>query len=93
MQGTHYRLDRTILAVCYKDGQRSLVPVPGGAVVELTQSFLDGYRTVDVNWEGKALIMFAQDVRERASLLMDQGWNESPGNGGGLGSDVSRRAS
>ena len=59
-----------------KDGQQTLVPVPGGAVVELTQSFLDGYRAVDVNWEGKALIMFAQDVRERASLLMDQGWNE-----------------
>ena len=71
MQGTRYRLDRATLAVCCKDGQQSPVRVPGGTVIELTQPCLDGHRTVDVNWGGKALIMFAQDVRERGSLLIE----------------------
>jgi hypothetical protein len=47
--------------------------IPAGAVVKVIDGPLDGNRLVDVDWEGKAVMMFTTDIRERCERLDDDG--------------------
>jgi hypothetical protein len=38
-------------------------------VVEIVNGPLDGNRLLDVQWEGKAVMMFTADIRERGERL------------------------
>jgi len=45
--------------------------IPHGAIVKLIDGSLDGNRLVDVEWEGKTVMMFTTDIRERCERVND----------------------
>jgi len=69
IRGQRYRLNTPTLAIVEIDGQHSPVTVPNGAVVKVVDGPLDGNRLVDVNWDGKTVMMFTTDIRERCVRL------------------------
>jgi len=73
MVGQRYRLNTSTLAIVNGDGQHSPVTVPAGSIVEVVAGPLDGNRLIDVEWEGKTLMMFTIDIRERGELLDGDG--------------------
>ena len=73
VRGQRYRLNTPTLAIFNQDGQHHPVTVPLGAVVKVIDGPLDGNRLVDVRWEGKTVMMFTTDIRERCERLEDNG--------------------
>jgi hypothetical protein len=45
------------------------VMIPKGGEVEVLDGPLNGNRLVDVHWEGKTVMMFTYDVRDRGERL------------------------
>jgi hypothetical protein len=84
MPGERYLLKTPTLAIASQDDQNRPATkysvkllgstaqlVPLGAVVKLIDGCLDGNRLVDVEWEGKTIMMFTTDIRERCERLND----------------------
>lgn len=68
-RGYSYRLKLPTLAILKVDGQSSFTTIPSGAVVRPIAGPLNGGRLVDMKWDGKAVMMFASDIRERSVRL------------------------
>ena len=64
MTGERYRLKTPTLAIM-NQSERLTLMVPRGAIVQVTAEPLGEDRPVEVEWEGKALLMFMADLRER----------------------------
>jgi hypothetical protein len=60
-----YRLKNPTLALLEEDGRHVAHTVPTGAIVAVDGNF-DGDKLVAVQWDGKKVMMFAQDLRSRA---------------------------
>ncbi len=71
MRGQRYRLNIPTLAIIQHDGLNCPTTIPNGAVVKVISGPLDGNRLVDVMWDGKTVMMFTTDIRERAVRLED----------------------
>jgi len=69
IRGQRYRLNTPTLAIINQDGQNHPITVPSGAVVKVIDGPLDGNRLVDVKWDGKTVMMFTTDIRERCEQL------------------------
>jgi hypothetical protein len=69
MEGKRYRLNIPTLAILSKDGQRVPMTIPYGGIVRVIGSTYDDRQLVDVEWEGKKLLMFAVDLRERGEMV------------------------
>ena len=69
MRGHTYSLNSAILAIHTVDGERTATMVPQGAVVTVQDVPLDGNRLVDVLWDGKLMMMFAIDLKQRGTLV------------------------
>ena len=69
--GYSYRLKIPTLAIIKVDGQNQSITVPSGAIVKVVSGPLNGNRLVDMTWDGKTVMMFASDVRERGVRLED----------------------
>ena len=69
IRGQRYRLNTPTLAIVNQDGQNRPISIPSGAVVKVTNGLLDGNRLVDVKWDGKTVMMFTTDIRERCEQL------------------------
>ncbi len=67
MAGKRYRLKTPTLAIV-NQSERLSVMVPSGAIVQVSAGPLDEDRLVDVEWEGKAILMFASDLRDRCTV-------------------------
>ena len=68
--GKRFRLNAPTLGILSGDGERIAVQLPKDAIVEVTSGpRQDDQRMVDVVWEGKALAMFAQDIRDRGEQV------------------------
>ncbi len=70
--GQSYRIKIEILGIVTipMDHQpRTAVTIPKGSIVSLIAGPLDGERLVDVTWDGKTFMLFAQDLRERGELV------------------------
>jgi hypothetical protein len=91
MPGERYLLKTPTLAIASQDEQNRPATkysvkllgsttrlIPLGAVVKLIDGSLDGNRLVDVEWEGKTIMMFTTDIRERCERLHDDPF---PGSG------------
>ena len=61
-----YRIMNPTIAVIIEEGRHVAHMVPAGAIVTVDGGALDGERLVDVTWDGKKAMMFAQDLRARA---------------------------
>jgi hypothetical protein len=63
--GSRYRLGKATRAIHAEDGTKGFVLIPEGA--DLIIESLDGSgRLVKVRWESRILLMFWQDLLERA---------------------------
>jgi hypothetical protein len=84
MPGARYLLKTPTLAIASPDDQNRPVTkysvkllgsatqlIPFGAIVKLIDGSLDGNRLIDVEWEGKTVLMFTTDIRERCERLSD----------------------
>lgn len=63
--GDRFRIVTPTLAVASEAGQRVIVTVPKDAIIRVLSGPLQDERMVDVQWQGRRLLMFAQDLRER----------------------------
>jgi hypothetical protein len=68
-----YRVRETTFAILSLDGSRIPVTLPVNALVLLIDGPLDGNRLVEIIWEGKILLMFTQDMRDRCDELDKNG--------------------
>jgi hypothetical protein len=84
MSGQRYRLTTPTLAIAGTEERDYPVTkyttrllgstaklVPCGAVLTLIDGSLYGNRLVNVEWEGKIVMMFTADIRERCEQLAD----------------------
>ena len=70
LTGKRFRLNPPTLGILLGDGERIAVQLPKDAIVEVTSGPRpDDQRMVDVVWEGKALAMFVQDIRDRGEQV------------------------
>jgi len=69
MNSETYRVRETALAILSIGGERVPVTLPINAILILVDGPLDGNRLVEVTWEGKTLMMFTQDMRDRCDLV------------------------
>ena len=71
LTGKRFRLMIETLAIeTASDGKRITVAVPGGEVVRvLSAPRPDDRRMVDVLWDRRALVMFAEDIERRGELV------------------------
>lgn len=63
-----FRLTRSIMAVCNKEGKSACVMIPENAVV-VVEAVQDADRLLRVRWEREKVLVFAQDLRERGTVL------------------------
>jgi hypothetical protein len=68
--GKTFRLNNSILGI-YTDDTLHKIPIalPKGATVLVVETDLNGNRLVDVIWEGKTVMMFTIDLRNRCTLV------------------------
>ena len=65
MGGKHYRLKSPTLAIlASEDDHKIPITIPQGATVEVLAE-MNGNRLIDVIWEGKTVMMFTIDLRNR----------------------------
>lgn len=69
MSVERYRIKEPTIAMSPDGAKGAAITVSAGSVVEVETS-LDGDKLVNVNWEGKVVKMFTQDLRSRAEPLV-----------------------
>jgi hypothetical protein len=66
-----YRMKHPTIALFYEDGRHIAHTVPAGALITVDSAAFNGNRLVDVTWNDKKVMMFAQDVRSRAERVAE----------------------
>ena len=72
LSGKCFTLNRSTLAIDLIDGKRTAVSVPESATIEVLPGSTKGDVTVEVLWDGRAVVMFAVDVTERGIEIKKQ---------------------
>ena len=67
-----YRIKSPTMAILSSEAERTWATVPVGAIVSISEDPREGDRLIDVIWNGKRYVMFAQDLRDRGEPV-DQG--------------------
>ena len=50
---------------------RMATAIPEGSIIEIPAAPPQDARMVDVVWDGRAMLMFVQDLRERSEIVSD----------------------
>src|SRR5579864_137813 len=61
-----YRITHPTIALFEEDGRHVANTIPAGVVVEIDSDSFNSDKLMEVVWEGKRVMMFAQDLRKRA---------------------------
>ena len=61
-----YRITEPTIAISQDAGRGVAHTVAMGSIVELNNGPLDGDKLVEVTWNGKVVMMFTQDLRDRS---------------------------
>jgi hypothetical protein len=69
MVGQRFRMKTPTLAIMPQDGAKIPVMIPKDGEVEILDGPLNGNRLVDVRWDGKTVMVFTNDVRDRGERL------------------------
>ena len=70
MSGQSYRLKTPTLAILtLEDNHKIPMTIPQGGIVQVTAQDINGNRLLEVTWEGKAILMFTTDLRERGEVV------------------------
>ena len=76
LTGKEYKLQKPTLALEVIGGKRYTVTIPDGAVLKVLSGPTGaGDRMVDVLFEGRTVVMFAIDVKDRGTEIMDRSAN------------------
>ena len=79
MSNGKYRITSPTLALFLEDGHHVARTIPQGTIVIVDCKTSDGDKLVNVTWEDKEVMMFAQDLRSRAKPLKSNNASESDG--------------
>jgi hypothetical protein len=71
MPRSTFKLKTSTLAIL-SDDQRTMVTIPANALVMLVVGDIDGNGFVEVRYQDKILIMFAEDLRTRSESIRGQ---------------------
>ena len=72
MCGQRFRVKASILGIITDaTNHRTPVALPEGATVEVIQADINGNRLVDVSWDGKVVMMFTFDLRNRCEQVKE----------------------
>jgi hypothetical protein len=77
MNLVNYVLDSSTIALLPADGHRvvrtipagSVITLPAGSVIMIDEDLFNENKLVEVLWNGKQTMMFAQDVRARGKKI------------------------
>ena len=64
-----YQITYPTIALFEEDGRHVAHTVPAGVVITVEGNAFDGEKLVNVIWDGKEVMMFAQDLRVRAEKV------------------------
>jgi hypothetical protein len=66
LSGTRFQLKRETISIHTNGVERNIVLVPEGAIVEVISGPKpDDKRMVEIVWDTKVLVMFAEDIQAR----------------------------
>jgi hypothetical protein len=71
MRLVKYRITSSTMALFPLEGLYAALTVPKGSIVTIDDSLLKENKLVEVTLQGKAVRMFAQDVRARGEEVAD----------------------
>jgi hypothetical protein len=69
MVGKRYRLSAPAVAIMNHEGEHYRMTIPLDGVVQVMAGPLDENWLLDVEWKGKALTMFTNDLREHGERV------------------------
>jgi hypothetical protein len=69
MIGQRFRMKSPTLAIMTQDTAKIPIMIPKGAEVEVIDGPLNGNRLVDVRWDGKTVMVFTNDIRDRGERV------------------------
>lgn len=69
--GDKFKIISPTLGIMSTDGHRIPITLPKNSIIEVVTGLVNHERMVDVRWEGLVVMVFAQDVRERAQATKD----------------------
>ena len=70
LSGKRYRLNAPTLAIDSSGERRMAITIPEGETIEVIRGPRpDDMRMVDVEWNGKELVMFLADVQDRGEYI------------------------
>jgi hypothetical protein len=70
LSGKRYRLTAGTLAIESGGERRIAVTIPQGEIIEVIRGPRpDDTRMVDIRWNGKELVMFAEDILDRGEFI------------------------
>ncbi len=72
LSGKRFKLETPTVAVETVGGKRVAVTVPAGETIKVVSGPRHGDRMMDVLWNGRIIMMFAVDVEERGTEVMEK---------------------
>ena len=73
LTGKRFRLKTDTMSIGTVEDKRVAVTVPADAIIEVTGGPRpNDMRMVDVRWDGRALVMFVEDVRNRGEAVAEK---------------------
>ncbi len=64
-----YHITNPTLALFQEGGRHVAHTVPTGTIITVDGEAFNGEKLVSVTWDGKTVMMFAEDLRVRAELV------------------------
>ena len=64
-----FRLTNPTLALFYEGGHHVAHTVPTGTIIVVDNTAFDGEKLINVTWDSKVVMMFADDLRARAERV------------------------
>ena len=72
LTGRRFKLETSTLSIGEVDGKCVAVTIPAGNTVKVVAGPRDGDRMIDILWEGRILVMFAIDLKQRGIELSQE---------------------
>ena len=66
---TKYRINQSTIALFKEEGRHVAHTIPSGSIVLVNPETFNGNKLVCVEWAGKEVMMFVQDVESRGERL------------------------
>jgi len=75
LTGKQFKLSTATVAIDSSEGKRVAITIPADTTVKVVSGPTTGDRMVDALWDGRVVVMFAIDLRERGTDVTNRGDN------------------